>query len=851
MSDIPIRILLIEDDPEDADLLQEILGESSNHSFMLEWVDRLQTGLERLSQGGIDMVLTDLSLPDSQGVETFTRIYAHAPTMPIVVLSGLDDETVAVKAVHEGAQDYLVKGEMNNNLLVRALRYAMERQRVQEALRESEERYALAARGANDGLWDWDLITNEMYYSPRWKTMLGYGEQNEIGHSPNEWFDRVHPDDLMLLQRDLEAHLAGLTSHFKFEHRILHKDGAYRWVLCRGLAVYDSEGKAYRMAGSQTDSTRRKEAEERLRYEALHDSLTGLPNRSLFIERLEKAFARAKQRQGYLFAVLFLDLDRFKIINDSQGHMIGDQLLMAVARRLQTCLRPNDTLARFGGDEFVILLDDLRDTDEVQRVADRVLGRLTLPFDLKGTETFTSVSIGITVHNANYERPEELLRDADTAMYQAKATGKARYELFDTDQHARVAARWRLETALRQAVERQEFEVYYQPIISLFSGRIEGVEALLRWRHPQRGLLAPDEFISLAEETGLIIPIGEWLLHTACTQTRHWQTAGFTPLRVAVNVGPAQFRDQDLAMLVEEALARSGLSPQSLELEIVESIPMKHSDLEITTLRRLRAMGVQISIDDFGLGSSLDCLKYIPLNTLKIDQSFVGGMLENEDDAAIISAIIAMAHRLDLKVIAEGVETEQQLAFLLSQRSDEVQGFLFSQPVPAAELTRLLQVGDLNLLQLHNRSSAFEQIIHSQAMRDIGYALVDENLTVLTASATMHQWLGGTPNELVDRYLPDLFPELVGIEPVLNQMLPDKSDPVTIPKIYRQLYRSSAGGSERYFDLRVEPFRAAGATLLVIMTDVTEQAYLEFALRQERNELRLKMNRQESRANDV
>ncbi|MCP4421924.1 MAG: EAL domain-containing protein [Chloroflexi bacterium] len=702
MSSNQINILLIEDDHGDADLLQEILSEGNDSAFTVKWVDRLQDGLKHLAQGGIDIVLSDLSLPDSQGLETFTRVFAQSPHVPVVILSGLADETIALQAVHEGAQDYLVKGEVNNNLLVRALHYAIERKRAQEALRESEERYALVARGVNDGLWDWNLTTDKIYYAPRWRSMLGYDPHTDIGNSPDEWFNRIHSDDRIRLRRELDAHLAGLTDHFKIEYRVLHKDGAYRWMLCRGLSVYGPDGRAYRMVGSQTDVTRRKAAEDKLRHDALHDTLTGLPNRALFVEHLERAIVQAKRRQSYLFAVLFLDLDRFKIINDSQGHLVGDQLLIAVAHRLQICLRANDTLARFGGDEFVILLDGVRDVDEAQHIASRIQHELSLPFNLGEMQIFTSASIGITVSTRKYEYTEDLLRDADTAMYQAKAKGKARYALFETGQFDHAVIRWQMETALRQALEQQEFIVYYQPIVSLVSGRIVGVEALLRWQHPQDGLLLPKTFISLAEETGLIVPIGGWLLRVACAQIRHWHRAGYAPLRVAVNISPRQVRDQNLVSLIKKVLAESGMPPQFLELEIVENTIVKNNDFAIESaiesLHELRTMGVQISIDDFGLGSSLICLKRLPLDTLKIDQSFVGGMLDNKGDATIVAAIIDMAHSLNLKVVAEGVETEEQLSFLRIRQSDEVQGYLFKQPALANEITKLLEAKGMHYL---------------------------------------------------------------------------------------------------------------------------------------------------------
>jgi diguanylate cyclase (GGDEF)-like protein/PAS domain S-box-containing protein len=563
--------------------------------------------------------------------------------------------------------------------------------RAEEALRESEERYALAARGANDGLWDWNLKTDRVYFSPRWKYMLGCAEC-EIGEGPCEWFDRVHADDLEGLRSALAAHIDGRVAHFEHELRVRHKDGSFRWMLSRALAVRDEAGKATRIAGSQTDITERKLAEERLLHDAFHDALTGLRNRTLFIDRLSRSLRRARHSEETTFAVLFLDLDRFKVVNDSLGHMVGDQLLMAIARRLEACLRPTDTVARLGGDEFAILLDDIRDVTDATRIADRIHRELTQPFQLNGQEVFTTASIGIAVSAAHYERADDLLRDADMAMYRAKSLGKARHEMYDTEMHSRAVAVLQLESDLRRAVEAQEFLVYYQPICSLETGKLTGAEALLRWQHPQRGILSASDFVPLAEETGLIVPIGEWLLRAACAQIRHWQNDGYPELRVLVNLSARQFQYPNIPGLIDRVLQETGMPAAALQLEITESVAMKNVGLSIATLKALHAMGVRISIDDFGTGySSLSYLKRLPLDALKIDQSFVQHVTTHPDDAAITASITGLAHSLDLKVIAEGVETEEQLAFLRWQRCDEIQGHLITHPLPAEPFTQFLR----------------------------------------------------------------------------------------------------------------------------------------------------------------
>jgi len=571
-------------------------------------------------------------------------------------------------------------------------------QRIAErtsSLRDSEERYALAVQGANDGLWDWNLKTDRIYFSPRWKAMLGYNE-DEIDDKLDEWFSRVHPDDLQRVKAEVASHLEGHATHFENEQRVMHKDGSYRWMLCRGLAVWEAGSQAYRMAGSQTDITTRKKVEEQLIYDSLHDALTGLPNRVLFLDRLGHTLNRTKRRPNRKSAMLFLDIDRFKIINDSLGHLAGDHMLIATARRLESCLRAEDTLARLGGDEFAILLDETHDISDAARVAERIQRRLISTALLSGHDRSITSSIGIAMITPDYTQPEDILRDADTAMYRAKALGKARHQIFDATMHASVLAQLQLEADLRQAIGRQELRIYFQPIVSAANGRMRmiGAEALVRWQHPQRGLVSPAEFIPVAEETGLIIAMDEWMMHKACAHAKAWHAAGHTHLSVSVNISARQFQDQSFPKTIQSILQETGLPAQALKIEITESVAMRDLDISIRILNELNAMGIQISIDDFGTGySSMGYLKRFPLHVLKIDQSFIKDITQDSDSQVITNAMIVVAHSLKLAVIAEGVETEEQSALLRSLGCDAMQGYLFGRPMPAEAFVKLLPEG--------------------------------------------------------------------------------------------------------------------------------------------------------------
>ncbi len=564
---------------------------------------------------------------------------------------------------------------------------------AERALRESEERYALAARGTNDGLWDWNLVADEIYYSSHWKAMLGYAD-DAIGNAPDEWLGRIHPDDIGGVRAHIDAHLRGQNAQCECEYRLQNEAGEYRWMLGRGQALFNEEGVATRLSGSQTDITERKIAENQLEYNAFYDTaLTNLPNRALFAERLDRTIARGNRNPEHTFAVLFLDIDRFKKINDSLGHMTGDRLLIEASARFQKCVRPGDTVARFGGDEFAILLDDVGGIDDVNQVADRIHAELDVPFQLDGHEPFVTVSMGIVLGQGDTANAEELLRSADTAMYRAKGAGRGRHEIFEATMRARAVKMLEMETDLWRALERDELRLHYQPIIELEGGKICGLEALVRWQHPERGLVSPGDFIPLAEESGLIVPIGWWVLEEACRQALAWQ-GEFGPMWMSVNLSPKQLSQPDIFERVQGALERTGLDPHLLKLEVTESVFMENTAAAARMLQQIKQMGVRFSMDDFGTGySSLSYLHRFPLDTIKIDRSFVSQMQPGARDHQIVNTIVSMARGLKMEVVAEGVETAQQLADLREMRCGYAQGFYMSRPQPHAQIEELLGRG--------------------------------------------------------------------------------------------------------------------------------------------------------------
>jgi diguanylate cyclase (GGDEF)-like protein/PAS domain S-box-containing protein len=682
-------LLVVDDNAVSRDGLARCLRQKD---FLVDAAANGQEALARVASGQYDLVLLDVEMPGVTGLDVLSRLRdTHSQTeLPVIMVTGRVEGSDIVEAFKRGANDYVTKPIDFPVALARIRTHLLHRWAVED-LHESEERYELAVRGANDGLWDWNVVTNEVYWSPRWKAMLGYGEP-EIGAHPDEWLMRIHHEDIGRVRKSLDSYLAVVNGHYESEHRILHRNGTFRWVRCRGVAVSDAQGSVTRVAGSFADITDAKMA----------DGLTGLPNRLLFVDLLDRAIKRAERRRDYLFALLVLGLDRFKMVNQSLGPLSADRLLVAVARRLQSSLRGTDaitregagfTLARLSGDEFTVLLDDITDASDAVRVAERLRAALRTPFDVDGRQVFISGAVGITVSTTGYTRPEDVLQDAALALDRAKADATMPFELFDPAMRERAGARLQVETDLRNAIDNSEFTVLYQPIISLATGKIGGFEALARWHHPTRGLLSPTEFIAVAEDTGMIRQIGRMILGEACRQMAIWKRrfGQEAPGVMCVNVSASQFAQGDLAAEIEAILRETGLNASSLKLEITESAFIGDVASAEATLKRLQSIGVEWAIDDFGTGySSLSYLHRLQANTVKVDRSFVSRMGVEAKGSEMVRAIVALAHNLGMDVVAEGVETIEQLSELQALGCGHAQGFYFSRPVDLGSADRLI-----------------------------------------------------------------------------------------------------------------------------------------------------------------
>jgi diguanylate cyclase (GGDEF)-like protein/PAS domain S-box-containing protein len=697
---MPHDILLIQDDSADAKRVQEALAHSSVAPFRVDWVRRCAEGLNRLAAGekpgggGIAAILVDLCLPDCQGIEALNLLLREAPHIPILVLSTPQEEEIAKLAVQRGAQDYLLKTRVDSYWLPKALGSMFERAAIAEALFDEKERAQVMLNSIGDAVISSDTSGIVTYLNLSAETMTGWARLEAEGH-PLEKVLRIIDattresvtNPMMLAIRNNK--IAHLTPNCL----LVRRDGVEAAIEDSVAPIHDRRGRVTGAVMVFHDVSTTRALSLRMSYLAQHDSLTDLPNRALLNDRLTQGIALAHRHRQQL-AVLFLDVDRFKRVNDSLGHDVGDRLLQSVAQRLLACVRTSDTVSRQGGDEFVILLSDVTRARDAAVIAEKILVALSPPHHIDRHILHLTASIGIVLCPDDGTDTQTLLKHADFAMYHAKDRGRNTYQFFKPDMNERALERQSLENGLRHALQRQEFLLHFQPKINLRTEAIVGVEALIRWHHPRHGLVPPAQFVPIAEESGLIVPIGKWVLREACRQARAWQVAGLPLLSIAINISSVELRDAGFVAGVRAILLETGLAPNHLELELTETFLVQDSQSTATVLQSLKETGVQLALDDFGTGfSSLSHLKRFPVDTLKIDQSFVRKLTTDPGDAGIVSAVISMGRSLHMRVVAEGVETAEQLEFLRRYRCPEGQGYYFSHPVAAEEFVHLLERG--------------------------------------------------------------------------------------------------------------------------------------------------------------
>jgi diguanylate cyclase (GGDEF)-like protein/PAS domain S-box-containing protein len=695
MTDNRIKtVLLVEDNPGDARLFREMLSEHGTANIRLTHVDCMKAAEQHLADHTVDIILLDLGLPDTQGLEALRRAHAAAPHTPLVVLTGLDDESLAVQALQEGAQDYLVKGQIETRGLPRALRYAVERKIMEEALYVEKERAEVTLNSIGDAVACTDILGEITFLNLVAENMTGWSAQEAAGRPMAEIFRFIDATTRETIANPMEKAIGQNNAvHLPSNCILVRRDGFEIPVEDSVAPIHDRDGHITGAVIVLRDVSAARAMALQILHSAEHDFLTGLPNRLLLSDRVGQAISMAT-RHGNKVAVLFLDLDGFKHINDSLGHPAGDKLLQSAGKRLTDCVGASDTVSRQGGDEFVVLLSDVEKWEDAAVMARRLLRTLADAHAIDRHDLHITASIGVSVYPDDGLDAETLIKNADTAMYQAKENGRHSYQFFKPAMYARAVERQLIEEGLRRAIERQELALHYQPKICLRTGRITGAEALLRWTHPGRGLISPAEFIPVAEDCGLIIPIGNWALREACRQTKAWIDAGLPMGSIAVNVSAIEFRGENFLQGVLAALADTGLDARSLEIELTESVLMKRAEIAETILAALREIGVQVAIDDFGTGySSLSYLRKFPVDVLKIDQSFIRQIGAAPDETGIVTAVISMAHSLKLRVVAEGVETREELEFLRAHHCDEVQGYYFSRPVLPDVFAALLRTG--------------------------------------------------------------------------------------------------------------------------------------------------------------
>jgi diguanylate cyclase (GGDEF)-like protein/PAS domain S-box-containing protein len=688
------RLLLVEDNAGDARLLREMLREQESHDIEVTRVDCMSAAETHLARQAVDIILLDPGLPDAQGLQSVQRAHAAAPGVPLVVLTGLDDESVAIQALQEGAQDYLIKGQIDTRRLLRVLRYAIERNIMEKALFAEKERAQVTLNSIGDGVACTDVAGAITFLNLVAEEMTGWSLKEAAARPMAEVLKIVDATTRRTIANPMEKAVRRDRIGYLASNSILvRRDGTEVPIEDSVAPIHDHNANVTGAVIVFRDVSAARAMALEAVHLAEHDYLTGLPNRMLLNDRIGQAIALAR-RHTKKVAVLFLDLDGFKHTNDSLGHPTGDKLLQSIAKRLVHCVRPSDTVSRQGGDEFVVLLSEIEQPEDAAIAARRLLLAVAHSHSIEERDLHITTSIGVSVYPDDGPDAETLIKNADTAMYQAKENGRQSYRFFTAAMNIRAVERQSIEESLRRALERQEFSLHYQPKINMRSGAIVGAEALIRWTHPTRGAVPPLQFIPVAEDSGLILPIGDWVRRTACAQARSWLDAGLPLVTMAVNVSAVELWNEDFLQDLFAVIDETGLDPRLLELELTESVLMKRAESTASVLQTLRRRGVKIAIDDFGTGfSSLSYIRKFPISALKIDQSFVREITTSPDGATMVTAVISMAQSLNLRVVAEGVETREQLAFLQAHHCDEGQGYYFSRPVPPLEFAKLLATG--------------------------------------------------------------------------------------------------------------------------------------------------------------
>ncbi|RYE73502.1 MAG: EAL domain-containing protein [Oxalobacteraceae bacterium] len=687
-------VLIVSNVISDVTVLREALQKAHDGPYQVVWLRSLSEALDRLPQDDVDVILIDLVLQDSQGIETFDQIYAAAPHIPILTLSTLEDETLGVEAVQRGAQGYLSKGYFSSYLVPQSLRNVIQRKAVEQNLFTEKERATITLDSISDAVICTDLHGAVDYLNKAGEQMTGWNKEEARGRPISEVMPLIDQKTRQPVRNPVELALErGQVVDLPPETMMLRRGGEEAAIADSTAPIRNRRGDIAGAVIVFRDITATLTMSQKMAHLAQHDVLTNLPNRLLLNDRMTQAIVQAK-RHGTSGAVLFMDLDKFKSVNDSLGHDIGDKLLQSVAQRLCACVRASDTVSRIGGDEFVILLAATQHTDDAVVTADKIVTALAAPHIIGRHELFMTSSMGISLFPSDGNTPDLLLKHADTAMYEAKQGGRNSYRFFTSSMNVQAVERLLFESVLRKAIGRSELLLHFQPKVNLGTGRIIGVEALVRWMHPDWGMTRPLRFIHIAENCGMIVPIGQWVLREACAHAMRWKAEGLDPGTIAVNVSSLEFRHKDFVQGVRGALQASGLAPQNLQIEITESILMRDVSASIAVLTQLKALGVELAVDDFGTGhSSLSDLMQFPIDVLKIDQSFVRNADTTASNGIIVGAVIGMGKNLSHRVIAEGVEDQGQLDFLRKHHCEEGQGYFFSHPVDSDAFAQLLRTG--------------------------------------------------------------------------------------------------------------------------------------------------------------